>query len=49
MGVTLILNKDHRWRVLETRVLKKIFKPKADTTGGWRNCIMRSFIHNFYS
>jgi hypothetical protein len=32
-------------RVFENRVLRRIFGPKRDeVTGGWRNCIMRSFI-----
>jgi hypothetical protein len=31
--------------VSENRVLRRIFAPKGDeVTGGWRNCIMRSFI-----
>jgi hypothetical protein len=31
--------------MFENRVLRKIFGPKReDITGGWRKCIMRSFI-----
>jgi hypothetical protein len=31
--------------MFENRVLRRIFGPKGDEmTGGWRNCIMRSFI-----
>jgi hypothetical protein len=34
---------EHRLRVFENRVLRRIFGPKRDdVTGG--NCIMRSFI-----
>jgi hypothetical protein len=34
---------EHRLRVFENRVLRRIFGPKRDeVTGGWRNCIMRS-------
>jgi hypothetical protein len=31
--------------VFENRVLRSIFGPKRDdVTGGWRSCIMRSYI-----
>jgi hypothetical protein len=30
-------------------VLRRIFGPKRhEVTGGWRKCIMRSFIHSLY-
>jgi hypothetical protein len=36
---------EHKLRVLENRVLRRIFGPKRDEmTGCWRNCIMRSFV-----
>jgi hypothetical protein len=42
---SLILREEHRLRVFENRVLRRIFGPKGDeVTGGWRNYIMRSFI-----
>jgi hypothetical protein len=35
----------HRLRVFENRVLRRIFRPKRDEVmGGWKNCIMRNFI-----
>jgi len=34
---SVILREEHRLRVLENRVLRKIFGPKRDkVTGGWR-------------
>jgi hypothetical protein len=43
--LSLILREEHRLRVFENRVLRKIFRPKRDEViGGWRTCIMRSFI-----
>jgi hypothetical protein len=37
MGVSLILRKEHRLRVFENRVLRRIFGPKRDeVTGDWR-------------
>jgi hypothetical protein len=42
---SLTLREEHRLRVFENMVLRKIFGPKRDVViGGWRNCIMRSFI-----
>jgi hypothetical protein len=36
---------EHRFRVCENRVLRRIFWPKKEEiTGGWRNGIMRSFV-----
>jgi hypothetical protein len=41
----LTLREEHRLRVSENRVLRRIFGPKrAEVTGGAENCIMRSFI-----
>jgi hypothetical protein len=41
---SLILREEHRLRVFEIRVLRRIFGPKRDEeTEDWRNCIMRSF------
>jgi hypothetical protein len=45
MGVKLGFWEEHRVRVFENRVLRRIFGPKRDeVTRGWRNCIMRNFI-----
>jgi hypothetical protein len=39
------LREEHRLRVFENRVLRRIFGPKRDeVAGGWKNCIMRSCI-----
>jgi hypothetical protein len=41
---SLTLREKYRLRVFENRVLS-IFRPKKDEmTGGWRYCIMKSFI-----
>jgi hypothetical protein len=41
----LILREEHRLRVFENRMLKRIFEPKwEEVAGGWRRFIMRSFI-----
>jgi hypothetical protein len=43
---SLTLREEHRLRVFENRMLKRIFVPKRDeVTGVWRNCKMRSFIN----
>jgi hypothetical protein len=43
--LSLSLREEHRLRVFENRVLRRIFEPKKDeVTGGWRNCITRSFV-----
>jgi hypothetical protein len=42
---SLILREEHRLRVFENRVLRRIFGPKRDeVTGVWKNNIMRNFI-----
>jgi hypothetical protein len=39
------LREEHRLRVFENRVLRRIFGSKRDEErGDWRNCTMRSFI-----
>jgi hypothetical protein len=41
----LLLREEHRPRVFENRVLRRIFQRKRnEVTGGWINCIRRSFI-----
>jgi hypothetical protein len=43
------LRKDHRLRVFENRVLRRIFGPKRDeVTGGWRK-VHNEELHNSYS
>jgi hypothetical protein len=40
-----MLREEHRLRVFENRVLRRIFKPKRDEeTGNGGSCTMRSFI-----
>jgi hypothetical protein len=43
---SLTLREEHRLRVFENRVLRRIFGPKRDeVTGKWRKfCITRSFM-----
>jgi hypothetical protein len=49
MGVKLLsltLREEHRLRVFENRVLKRIFGPKRDeVTGGWRK-LHNEELHN---
>jgi hypothetical protein len=45
---SLTLREEHRLRVFENRVLKRIFGPKRDeVTGGWRKLHNDEF-HNLY-
>jgi hypothetical protein len=45
---SLILRKEHIWRVFENRVLRRIFGPKRDeVTGGWRK-LYNEELHNLY-
>jgi hypothetical protein len=42
---SLTLREEHRVRVFENKVLRRTFGSKRnEMTGGWKNCIMRSFI-----
>jgi hypothetical protein len=42
---SLALREEHRLRVFENRVLRRIYGYKKDELiGGWKNCTMRSFI-----
>jgi PAS domain-containing protein len=46
---SLILREEHRLRVFENRVLRRIFGPKRDeVTGQWRKLYIRE-SHDFYS
>jgi hypothetical protein len=43
--LTMTLREEHRLRVFENRVLRRIFGLKRDeVTGGGENCITRSFV-----
>jgi hypothetical protein len=39
---SMTLREEHRLRVFENKVLRRIFGPKGDEVTG--NCIMRSFV-----
>jgi hypothetical protein len=44
-----MLREEHRLRVFENRVLRRIFGPKRDeVTGGWRK-LHNEELHNLYS
>jgi hypothetical protein len=46
---SLTLREEHRLRVFENRVLRKIFEPKSDeVSGGWRK-LHNEELHNLYS
>jgi hypothetical protein len=46
---SLTLKEEHRLRVFENRVLRRIFVPKGDdVTGGWRK-LHNEELHNLYS
>jgi hypothetical protein len=45
---SLTLRKEHKLRVFENRVLRRIFGPKRDgVTGGWRK-LHNEELHDFY-
>jgi hypothetical protein len=41
---SLTLRDEHRLRVFENRMLRKFGSKRDEEIGGWRKCIMRSFI-----
>jgi hypothetical protein len=45
---SLTLREEHRLRVFENRVLKKIFGPKREEDGSWRR-LHNDELHNLYS
>jgi hypothetical protein len=46
---SLILTEEHKLRLFENRVLRRIFGPKRDgVTGGWRK-LHNEELHNLYS
>jgi hypothetical protein len=47
--LSLTLREEHRLRVFENRLLRKIFGPKRDeVTGGWRK-LHNEELHGLYS
>jgi hypothetical protein len=49
MGMKLVLREQHRLRVFENRVLRRIFGPKSDkVTGEWMK-LHSEELHNLYS
>jgi hypothetical protein len=47
--LSLTLREEHRLRVLDNRVLRRIFRPKRDeVTGGWRK-VHNEELHGLYS
>jgi hypothetical protein len=46
---SLTLREEHRLRLFENRVLRRIFGPERDeVTGGWRK-LHNEVLHNLYS
>jgi hypothetical protein len=45
---SLTLREEHRLRVFENRVLRKIFGPKREGDGSWRK-LHNDELHNLYS
>jgi hypothetical protein len=45
---SLILREDHRLRIFENRVLRKIFGPKREKDGSWRK-LHNDELHSLYS
>jgi hypothetical protein len=45
---SLILREEHRLRVFENRVLRKIFGPKREEDGSWRK-LLNDELHDLYS
>jgi hypothetical protein len=48
MGVKLTLREEHRLRVFENRVLRRIFGPKKNVTGEWRK-LQNKELQDLYS
>jgi uncharacterized membrane protein len=44
----LTLREEHRLRVFENRVLRRIFGPKREVTGNWRK-LHNEELHKLYS
>jgi hypothetical protein len=46
---SLTLREEHRLRVFENRVLRRIFGPKRDEVPGWWRELPDEALHNMYS
>jgi hypothetical protein len=46
---SLTLREEHRLRVFENRVLRRIFGPKTDEVTGWWRKLHNEELHNLYS
>jgi hypothetical protein len=46
---SIILRKEHRWRVFENRVLRRIFGPKTVEVAGDLRKLHSGELHNLYS
>jgi hypothetical protein len=46
---SLILREEHRLRVFENRVLRRIFSPKRNEVTGDRRKLHEEELHNLYS
>jgi hypothetical protein len=49
LTLSLILREEHRLRVFENRVLRRIFRPKRDEVTGGRRKLHNEELHNLYS
>jgi hypothetical protein len=47
-NLVLVLEEEHRLRVFENRVLRKIFGPKREVNGSWRK-LHNDELHSLYS
>jgi hypothetical protein len=45
---SVTLREEHRWRVFENSVLRKIFGPRREEDGAWRK-LHNDELHNLYS
>jgi hypothetical protein len=45
---SLTLREEHRWRVFENRVLRRIFGPKMEEDGSWQK-LCNDDLHGLYS
>jgi hypothetical protein len=45
----LILREEHRLRMYENRLLRRIFGPKRDEVTGWCRNLHNEELHNLYS
>jgi hypothetical protein len=48
LGLSLTSKEEHRLRVFENRVLRRIFGPKREDNGSWRK-LHNDELHSLYS